>query len=72
MALAIGFGLDLSGQQVNLIMVFSAAALALITGEVTRSQVVSPQTADNQIRTALQMAPSTEVKTVIAVTKGSE
>lgn len=32
LALAVGFGLSISGQQVNLIMVFAAALIPLIAG----------------------------------------
>lgn len=52
LALLIGFGLDLSGQQVNYIMIFAAALLALITGEATRSQVVAHAVADKQMEIA--------------------
>ena len=52
LALAIGFGLKLSGEQVNLIMVFAAATIALLVGETTRSQVVPTQIADKQMEIA--------------------
>lgn len=52
LALAVGFGLKISGQQVNLIMVFSAALITLLAGEATRSQVVPTQVADKQIEIA--------------------
>jgi hypothetical protein len=51
-ALAVGFGLQLSGQQINLIMVFSAAAIALFVGETTRTQVVPVTVADKQMEIA--------------------
>jgi hypothetical protein len=52
LALALGFGLQISGQQVNHIMVFSAAAIALFVGETTRTQVVPTVVADKQIEVA--------------------
>jgi uncharacterized membrane protein len=52
LALAVGFGLRLNGQQVNLIMVFAAALITLLTGEATRSQVVPMVVADKQIEVA--------------------
>jgi uncharacterized membrane protein len=52
LALAVGFGLKISGEQINLIMVFSAAVIALGIGEATRSQVVSMAVADKQIEVA--------------------
>lgn len=51
-ALAVGFGLRVSGEQVNLIMVFAAAGITLLTGVVTRSQVVPNVVADKQIEVA--------------------
>jgi hypothetical protein len=52
LALAVGFGLQISGQQINLIMVFAAAAIALFVGETTRTQVVPVTVADKQIEVA--------------------
>ena len=52
LALALGFGLRISGEQVNLIMVFAAAIIALFVGETTRTQVVSVAMADKQIEVA--------------------
>jgi len=66
LALAVGFGLSLNGQQVNLIMVFSAAVITLIAGEVTRSQVVPTEKANSQIETAIRMPTGTTVDQVIA------
>jgi hypothetical protein len=66
LALAVGFGLSLSGQQVNLIMVFAAAAITLIAGEATRSQVVPVEKANAQIEIALAEPSTTTVKQVIA------
>lgn len=52
LALAVGFGLKISGEQINLIMVFAAALIALGTGEAIRSQVVPVKVADKQIEIA--------------------
>jgi hypothetical protein len=52
LAVAVGFGLRVSGEQINLIMVFIAAAITLLTGEATRSQVVPKAVADKQIEIA--------------------
>lgn len=65
LALAIGFGLRVSGEQVNLIMVFAAAGIALATGVVTRSQVVPTETANAQIQTAISMPSTATVTEVI-------
>lgn len=65
LALAIGFGLRVSGEQVNLIMVFAAAAITLLTGVVTRSQVVPTEKANAQIETAIRMPSSASVHDVI-------
>lgn len=69
LALAIGFGLKLSGEQVNLIMVFAAAVIPLLVGETTRTQVVPVEVANTQIRTAVRMAPDTELADVIKAAK---
>jgi hypothetical protein len=45
-ALAVGFGLDLTGEQVALILAFTAALL----GVVTRHEVYSPATVDHLTR----------------------
>lgn len=65
LALAIGFGLKVSGEQVNLIMVFAAAGITLLTGVVTRSQVVPTEKANAQIETAISMPSNSTVKEVI-------
>lgn len=65
LALAIGFGLKVSGEQVNLIMVFAAAAIPLVTGVVTRQQVVPTETANAQIQTAIRMPADATVQQVI-------
>jgi hypothetical protein len=52
LALAVGFGLSISGQQVNLTMVLAAAAISLFVGETTRTQVVPVVVADKQIEVA--------------------
>lgn len=52
LALAIGFGLEISGQQKDLIMEFASVVIILIVGEVTRSQVVAHKVADKQIEIA--------------------
>lgn len=66
LALAIGFGLRVSGEQVNLIMVFAAAAITLLTGVVTRSQVVPTERANDQIQVGINSPPDTTVAEVIA------
>lgn len=68
LALAIGFGLKVSGEQVNLIMVFAGAAIPLLTGVATRSQVVPTEKANAQIETATRMPEGTSVAEVIAKT----
>lgn len=65
LALAVGFGLSISGQQVNLIMVFAAAVIPLIAGEATRSQVVPTEKANAQIEIALAEPSTTTVNEVI-------
>lgn len=65
-ALAVGFGLKISGEQVTLIMIFASALIALVTGVVIRSQVVPAEKANSQIATALLEPPSTTVAQVIA------
>lgn len=65
LALAIGFGLKVSGEQVNLIMVFAAAGITLATGIVTRSQVVPTEKANAQIQTAISMPSNATVSDVI-------
>lgn len=65
-ALAVGFGLKVSGEQINLIMVFAAAAITLFTGIATRSQVVPTEKANAQIATAVKMPTGTTVEEVIA------
>lgn len=66
LALAIGFGLKISGEQVNLIMVFTAALIPLLAGEATRSQVVPTDKANAQIETAIGMPQDSTVEQVIA------
>jgi hypothetical protein len=69
LALAIGFGLKISGEQVNLIMVFAAAAIPLIAGEATRSQVVPVTVADKQIEIAKASDVSRPTDQIIAQAK---
>ena len=70
--LATGFGLRLSGEQVNNIMMFAAAAIALFGGVVIRQQVVPTETANRQIRTAVRMPPETTVEQVVEAAKENE
>lgn len=72
LALAIGFGLKVSGEQVNLIMVFAAAGITLATGIVTRSQVVPTEKANAQIQTGINSPSNTTVEEVIAQTEAEE
>lgn len=65
-ALAVGFGLHISGEQINLIMVFSAAVITLLTGIATRTQVVPTEKAKAQIATAIRMPSDAKVEEVIA------
>lgn len=65
LALAIGFGLKISGEQVNLIMVFTAALTALVVGETTRSQVVPVIVADKQIEIAKTSAVDRPTQQII-------
>lgn len=69
LALAVGFGLNLSGQQINLIMVFAAAAIALFVGEATRTQVVPVTVADKQIEVAKASAVDRPTDEIIAQAK---
>lgn len=63
--LAVGFGLRISGEQINNIMLFAGAAIALFGGVVTRSQVVPTEKANAQIETAIAMPSTTTVSEVI-------
>lgn len=65
LALAIGFGLKVSGEQVNLIMVFAAAGITLATGVVTRQQVIPTEKANAQIETAIRMPNTATLQQVI-------
>lgn len=65
-ALAVGFGLKISGEQVTLIMIFASALIALITGVVIRAKVVPTEKANDQIATAIRMPSSATVEDVIA------
>lgn len=65
LALAIGFGLKVSGEQVNLIMVFAGAAIPLLTGVATRSQVVPTEKANAQIELAIAGPSTATVSEVI-------
>lgn len=69
LALAVSFGLKISGEQINLINSFLIAAMPLISGLVIRSQVVPTGKADAQIRTAVRMPEGTSVGAVIAKTE---
>lgn len=64
--LAVGFGLRVSGEQINNIMLFAGAAIALFGGIATRSQVVPTEKANSQIETAIRMPTGTTVDQVIA------
>lgn len=68
-ALAVGFGLRVSGQQINLIMVFAAAGITLFTGVVTRSQVVPTVVADKQIEVAKAATINTPNEQIIQQAK---
>lgn len=70
-ALAVGFGLSISGQQVNLIMVFSSAVIMLVAGEATRSQVVPTEKANEQIQVGINSSSDTTVEEVIAKTEAA-
>lgn len=69
LALAVGFGLSISGQQVNLIMVFAAALIPVIAGEATRSQVVPVVVADKQMEIAKASAVDRPTEQIIAQAK---
>lgn len=69
--LATGFGLRLSGEQVNNIMMFSAAAIALFGGVVIRQQVVPTEVANKQIETAVKMPSTATIEDVKAAAKES-
>lgn len=64
--LAVGFGLKVSGEQINNIMLFAGAAIALFGGVITRAQVVPTEKANAQIETAIRMPPTATVDQVIA------
>lgn len=64
--LAVGFGLKISGEQINNIMLFAGAAIALFGGVATRSQVIPTEKANTQIATAIRMPSDTTVREVIA------
>lgn len=64
--LAVGFGLRISGEQVNNIMLFAGAAIALFGGVATRSQVIPTEKANAQIETAISMPSNSTLKQVIA------
>lgn len=64
--LAVGFGLKVSGEQINNIMLFAAATIALFGGVATRSQVIPTEKANAQILTATRMPEGTTVQQVIA------
>lgn len=67
--LAVGFGLKVSGEQINNIMLFAAASIALFGGVATRSQVIPTDKANSQIATAIRMPSSATVQDVIAKEK---
>ena len=64
--LAVGFGLRISGEQVNNIMLFAGAAIALFGGVATRSQVILTEKTIAQIETAISMPSNSTLKQVIA------
>lgn len=64
-ALAVSFGLKISGEQINLINTFLIAATPLIGGIAIRSQVVPTEKSNSQIRTAIKMGRDSTVKEVI-------
>lgn len=68
-ALAVGFGLKISGQQIDLIKTFLEAALPLIAGLLIRTQVVPTQVANQQISAAIAAPPTTTVEQIIKTTK---
>lgn len=65
-ALAVSFGLKISGEQINLINTFLIAATPLIGGIAIRSQVVPTEKANSQIMTAVKMSPESKLHQVIA------
>ena len=69
---AVGFGLRVSGEQINNIMVFAGAAIALFGGIATRSQVVPTEKANAQIQTGIDSPPNTTVQQVIDKTEAKE
>lgn len=71
LSLAIGFGLEISGEQVNRIMIFAYAVIALVAGEVTRSQVVPVKVADKQIEIAKASSIDTPTDEIIKQAKES-
>lgn len=64
--LAVGFGLKVSGEQINNIMLFAGAVIALFGGAVIRQQVIPTEKANAQIETAIRMPPDSTLKQVIA------
>jgi hypothetical protein len=71
LALAVGFGLKISGEQVDLIMILAAAVIPLMAGEATRSQVVSIAVADKQIEIAKASDISRPTEQIIKEAKES-
>lgn len=63
--LATGFGLRISGEQINNIMLFAGAAIALAGGVATRSQVVPMVVADKQMEIAKASAVDRPTEDII-------
>lgn len=63
--LAVGFGLRISGEQINNIMLFAGAAIALFGGVVTRQNVVPMAVADRQIEIAKAASVNTPTDQII-------
>lgn len=66
LVLAVGFGLKISGEQINNIMLFASAAIALFGGVAIRQQVIPTEKANSQIETAIRMPNTATVEQVIA------
>lgn len=71
--LATAFGLKISGEQINYILAFAAAIIALFGAEAIRSQVTPTATANKQIQAGID-APkgSVEVSDIVQQVKDEE
>lgn len=69
LALAIGFGLKVSGQQVDLIQTFLTAAIPVVGSLIIRSQVVPVAKANEQIQVGINSPKGTDVQDVVAAQK---